>query len=273
MPTQPLRALLTLAALLWTLAAPARELVLVGPPWPPYLDPERDNQGFANEIVLAALQAAGYPDIKVKLEPWRRVLWDAQNSVADGLIGIWYAPEREKLALFSEPYFVSPIMAILPADTTLQPRSPKQLAGLRVAHREGARFGAVFDDAREFEHVPVSTTANVLNMVARGRVDAGVEDGLIAEAFLRAEPEARKRLRLSEHTLLSQPLHFGVIRGRPHAAQLVEDFNRGLHLILDNGVYRDILREHGLLRFIDPERLANLSCADLLICQPEPARP
>lgn len=240
-------------AILLSVACPVagRELLLIGPPWPPYLDDTDPHKGFATEIVKAALKASGYDTITVRLQPWRRVVWNARNQTADGLIGVWHTKDREALVAFSQPYFLSPIVALLPAGTDLAPRHFNDLAGLRIAYREGARFGADFDQADTLNKLPVDTTSNVVQMLARGRVDAGVEDQLVAKAIVEANPTVKGKVRLSA-PLLTQPLYFGVVKGKPHSEELLEHFNRGLNIIRLNGEYGQILRAYGLSDALAP---------------------
>lgn len=255
-PVSRARRLVVSLALLLSLAFPVagRELLLVGPPWPPYLDDTDSHKGFATEIVEAALKASGYDNITVRLQPWRRVMWNARNQAADGLVGIWHTKEREALVAFSQPYFLSPIVALLPAGTDLAPRHVNDLAGLRIAYREGARFGADFDQADTLNKLPVGTISNVVQMVAKGRVDAGIEDKLVAKAFVEANPTVKSKVRLSA-PLLMQPLYFGVVRGKPHSEELLEHFNRGLNIIRLNGEYGQILRAYGLSDALAPSQV------------------
>jgi len=230
---------LALAGYVW--AESAKSLVLVGPPWPPYLEPQNPAKGLATEIVLASLHAAGYPDSQVQLRPWRRVLLEARQGRVDGLVGLWYSAERESGFLFSDPYLVSPIVLVLPKAAALSPTGFPELEGLRLAYRQGAKFGAAFDNSETLDKHSVSSTLSMLRMVARGRMDAGLEDGLVLRALLQRHPDLNARLRLVEQPLLRQPLHFGVVAGKPHAEQLLKAFNRGLESIRANGRYEAIL--------------------------------
>lgn len=249
--------LVVLVALLLSLAFPVagRELLLVGPPWPPYLDETDSHKGFATEIVKAALKASGYDNITVRLQPWRRVMWNAGNQTADGLVGVWHSKEREALVAFSQPYFLSPIVALLPAGAARVPRHVNDLVGLRIAYRKGARFGVDFDQAYTLNKLPVGTTSNVVQMVAQGRVDAGIEDKLVAKAFVEANPTVKSKVRLSA-PLLTQPLYFGVVRGKPHSEELLEHFNRGLNIIRLSGEYGQILRAYGLSDALAPSQIS-----------------
>jgi len=221
----------------------AAPLDLVGPPWPPYLDPQAPNQGLATQIVLAALEAGGYPDVRVRLRPWRRVLFEADQGQVSGLIGLWHSPERETRFLFSDPYLVSPIVLLLPKDARVRPLTLAELKTVRLAYRAGARFGAAFDESDALDKHPVSGTLSMARMVARGRMDAGLEDGLVLKSILKRHPDLKSSLRLMQQPLLQQPLHFGVVADHPGARQLLEGFNLGLKRIRANGRYRTILEE------------------------------
>jgi len=232
---------LTLGAYAW--AEEPGSLVLTGPPWSPYLDARNSSEGLATEIVLAALNAAGISNSRVQLRPWRRVLLEASQGQVDGLIGLWYSVERESQFLFSDPYLVSPIVVLLPKQAEYRPGNLEELQGLRLAYRQGAKFGAAFDESELLDKRPVSDTLSMARMVARGRMDAGLEDGLVLRALLLRHPDLKALLRLVEQPLLKQPLHFGVVANKPGARQLLEAFNRGLKRIRANGRYQAILDE------------------------------
>ena len=218
-----------------------RPLMLIGPPWPPYLDPRNPGQGLATEIVLASLAAGGFPHSQIHLRPWRRVLLEAGQGQVDGLIGLWHSEERESKFLFSEPYLASPIVLVLPKETELIPGSFQELEGLRLAYRKGASFGATFDDSDRLDKYPVGGTLSMARMVARGRMDAGLEDGLVLEQLMQHHPDLKALLHLVKPPLLKQPLHFAAPVERPGAGQLVEAFNRGLKRIRADGRYKALL--------------------------------
>lgn len=218
-------------------------LVLIGPPWPPYLDPQSPDKGLATEIVLASLEAAGYPHSQVQLRPWRRVLLEARQGRVNGLIGLWYSAQRASQFRFSDPYLVSPIVLVSPKEADLNPADLQALEGVRLAYREGARFGAAFDGSETLDKHPVSSTLSMLRMVARGRMDAGLEDGLVLKALLQRDPDLNALLRLGGKPLLKQPLHFAVPADKPGAERLVEAFNLGLKRIRADGRYRALLED------------------------------
>ncbi len=101
-----IRSKLPLALLLLALSArpaPPPPLHLVANYWEPYTGPNLPQQGLASEIVLTALQRAGY-QVDIAIMPWSRVLTTLYQHQADGVVAIWATNERRRKLLFSDSY-------------------------------------------------------------------------------------------------------------------------------------------------------------------------
>ncbi len=68
-------------------------------------DPRQNlpQQGLASEIVLTALQRAGY-QADITIMPWSRVLPMLYQHQTDGVVAIWATNDRRSKPLFSDSY-------------------------------------------------------------------------------------------------------------------------------------------------------------------------
>jgi|GEM_PF-2838631 len=235
--------LLTVALIAHGRISAAEPLVLIGPPWPPFLYEQDPRTGLASEIVIAAFEAVDQP-VEMQPTPWRRVIWMAQQGDVDGLIGVWPADDREDFIVFSEPYYLSRIVIAYHKDYPPDGESQEDLAGLKVGVREGAFYGNRFMENDDIRKLPVNNDLNMLHMVAAGRLDAAVGDRLILQELIVRNPRLRENIRLTSASLEDVSIHFGAIRGRGDAQAKVDAFNRGLNIIRDTGSLARILLEY-----------------------------
>ncbi len=231
--------LLLLILLSVTLESQGRDLLIAGPPWPPFLNPDHPRKGVATEIVVSCLERAGYP-AKVVIKPWPRVLAEAQRGDIDALIGLWYNPQRAERFYYTNPYYVNEIYLFRLRDRPIHYSGLEDLVGIRIGVRQNAWYGREFDKADFLEKVELNELLSILRMVSIGRLDAGVGDRLIVERLIESEPELNERLMLSEPAVSLLPLHMGVSRRHPDHREIVAKFNQALKALLDDGTLKAI---------------------------------
>jgi polar amino acid transport system substrate-binding protein len=217
-----------------------QSLRLVGPPWEPFLFEDRPQKGLATEVVVEALTRANY-QTDVAIRPWRRVLIEAENGVADVLIGLWFNPERAKHYLYSEPYYTNKIGFVSNQKSTFVYKNLEDLKGLRIGVRKGASFGAEFDHAGFLNKSPTLDSASMLKMLALGRLDLGIGDRLILAHILQKEPELSKQIKFVEPLYTERPLHMAVMRSLPNHQKIINDFNRELVKMKREGRLQQII--------------------------------
>ncbi|WP_020407903.1 substrate-binding periplasmic protein [Hahella ganghwensis] len=219
----------------------ARDLLIAGPPWTPFLDPEHPRKGVATEIVVTCLERAGYPT-KVVIKPWPRVLAEAGRGDIDALVGLWFSADRAELFHYSKPYYVNEIYLFRQRERLITTASLQSLQGISIGVRQNARYGSEFDKADFLQKVELNELINILRMVSVGRLDAGVGDRLIVQSLLQTEPGLRGKLVFSEPALSRMPLHMAVSRRNSEHRTIVSRFNAALREMLQDGTLANIYR-------------------------------
>jgi len=226
--------------------AVAEHLRLAGDVWPPFTDQRLPNNGLAVDLASSALLRAGHTTEYVEV-PWARVLRGLQQGDYDVIVAAWYADDRARYGLFSEPYLVNRIRFLRRSGMTLDYRGLRSLRPYSIAVVRGYSYDSAFDAARELSKVPVMEFAMGARMLAAGRVQLAVEDELVARHYLNQElREIRGMVEFVETPLSENGLHILVRRSHPLHQQLVREFNASIRAMREDGSYRRIFRRHGL---------------------------
>ncbi|MDF3937146.1 substrate-binding periplasmic protein [Pseudomonas citronellolis] len=231
-----LRALLLM--LLLPFAARAEEpLNLVADRWPPYADAQMPGRGLAVHFVSTALTRAGYA-IHYAEVPWPRALHGVQNGEYDVLVDSWFSPEREEFGHYSEPYLVNRLRFLKRKGSPIAFNRLSDLYPYQIAVVRGYSYTPEFNEDRRLHRVPVLSFPNAAMMVVAGRVELTLEDEWTARYILDHDlRNDRDKLEFLPQPLAENPLHILVSRANPHHDQIIEDFNRELRLMREDGSY------------------------------------
>jgi polar amino acid transport system substrate-binding protein len=210
-------------------AAERAPLLVLTEVWPPFRMQDEDGVLYGLDIdLLNQLSQRTGLRFEVMRAPWARSLAALEQGKADLMTGLAKTAERERYI----DYLPQPYYACAPRFYT----APAQAAGLRnYAHLTGLNIGSVlesayfepFDSDRSLRKTVVNKEAQLLEMLARGRLQAMVGTdcqvdyelrdprwtGLIAKAAYRptARTElffgfSRKRARQAEYRQLGAAL-------------------------------------------------------------------
>jgi polar amino acid transport system substrate-binding protein len=189
-------------------AAEPPALVVMTDIWPPFRMEGPDGALHGLDIdVLDQLSLRTDLRFKVQRAPWARGLAALQSGKADLMAGLAKTPEREAYIHYlpQSYYACAPRFYAAPAQAAAVQRY-SQLAGLKIGHVLESAYFEPFDSDQQLRKVAVSTEGQLLEMLARGRlqmvigtdcqVDYELRDarwkGLIAKAAF--QPEARTEL-------------------------------------------------------------------------------
>lgn len=241
-----IRAIALLGLLLVGMPTSAEHLRLAGDVWPPFTDQRLPNNGLAVDLVSTALQRAGYTTEYVEA-PWARVLYGLQQGDYDLLVAAWYSDERTHYGLFSEPYLINRIRFLQHRRTHIRFDSLADLRPYSIAVVRGYSYSGEFDQDTRLSKVPVLEFSMGARMLAAGRVQLAVEDELVAQHHLNHElSEVREGLEFLPKPLSENGLHILVRRSHPLHQQIVQDFNRAIEAMREDGTYARIYQRHGL---------------------------
>jgi ABC-type amino acid transport substrate-binding protein len=190
-------------------------VVMLDPSYPPMesVDDRGQFVGFDVDFAREIANALG-----VSLEP-RKFVWDesfpeVSTGAADMTISsITITPEREKIFLFSNPYFSSgQVLVIRDSDTAIL--EPKDLAGKRVIAQKdttGARQAVLYTDPKLVSLYETSYDTAISDITA-GRSDALVIDYPVAADIVRKA----KGLRIAGDPFTSE--FYGVVMKKGNTA-------------------------------------------------------
>ncbi|MDH4871040.1 transporter substrate-binding domain-containing protein [Pseudomonas sp. BN515] len=234
------------ALLLATASAYAETLRMAADVWPPFTDARLPGNGLAAELVSTALKRAGHRPEYVEV-PWARALRGVQVGDYDLIVNAWYSDERARFGQFSQPYLTNRILFLKRKGSDVDFRTPADLKRYSIAVVRGYSYLPSFDADTSLNKVAVKGFQMAARMLAAGRVQLTLEDDLVARYYLGRElAGVRDQLEFLPRPLSENGLHILVRRSHPRHQQLVDEFNRAMQAMRDDGTYQAIFARHGL---------------------------
>ncbi len=220
---------------LLTLAAPESSI---------YSNEDLLNGGLFPEIVRNSLGMMGY-DIEIEYLPWKRALTMTKNSHFDGLLVVSFTEERDDffhysdIVLFEEGVFLC-LKGKYQSYSKLEDLKNNSIGSIR---------GSLISSLLKVEGLAVKDVAshdqNIRKLLA-GRIDFIAANKYTIQRLLERDyPEQSDYIAISGPVFYKGSLHFVVPENHPDSEKIISDFNRGLKLIKENGVYDGILARHG----------------------------
>ncbi len=238
------------------LSAPSRaeeasRYLFVGTFFPYVLEQSMDGSARGLSVdILDRITALTGDRFEIRILPWARALSMVENGSADGIIGPYKTPTREKFIDFSESEIYRDHMVFLcragASDATEKWRGRfSDLQDRKVITVRGWAYGAGFDDARSrLEIIETNSFAQGLQMLLRDRGE------LLAANERNALYEVRKE-QLADRVDFLRPAfqamvgYFGFSRQK--ADRVFQDrFNRALNQLHSSGEISELWSEYGL---------------------------
>lgn len=240
------RALL-LAGLLASCLGQAAPLRLVsGEDYAPYVGRDLPGGGMLTEVVIAALGQVDYQP-SLAWQPWKRGYQATLKGSYDATFPYLQSAEREADFLYSEPLYSVSQRIFTRHGQMLEPDQLENFSGKRLCYPLGwltpQMLKPLLDSNRLSRHEPPDLTT-CAKLIAMERDDLFIADVLLGQQAIRLSGIAATRFEISQGELSRYGLHLIVPRQHPRAAQLIADFNRGLHQLMANGEYQRIVETH-----------------------------
>ncbi len=222
--------------------------------YPPYYGEQLENNGFIAEIITEAYKRMNY-SVDITFYPWPRAYeYGKRGEIVDGLFTFGVVTE-ERLQLFEYsdplPPLVFGFYKLVEDDiffTTLE-----DLISYRIGVVRGYIYDDSFEDIRanlEIDEVSVDKQ-NVLKLEA-GRLDLILIERFNANYLIRTKfPELADVIEWLEPPISVDAQYLAISKRAPDYLQKVDDFNRGLELIKQDGTFEEILSKHGYLELKD----------------------
>jgi len=213
--------------------------------WAPYYAENLPNGGAATEIVKASFKRVGY-ELEVKWVPWTRAIEKAKEGEFDGVLGVWYTEERARSFTYSKPFFKNEIVFFKRKDETINYISPSDIMTYRVGvtRNSGPHEWLKEKYSKNLDLVG-SASLNIKKLMAK-RFDLLVDEKLGILYILNNEfPEWKNAIESLDPPLQVNELHIMISQKNIYHQKIINDFNRGLREIRQDGTFENILIKHG----------------------------
>lgn len=222
----------------WGHPGKAETVVLANGEWAPYLSENLPEYGYASAVVREAFAAVGLT-VRYEFYPWARAEALVREGAIDGSV-IWsFSEERAAFALFSDPVLVQEEVIYFRRDRLVNWKRLSDLRGMQAAVALGSKIGAI-GEAVDKGLVTVHRVPDVaagFRMLLRGRLDIFPIIRPVAEQILRRDFSRDERDLIVAAPQVIDHLVYRLMlsKARPGAERRVEQFNRGLAIITENG--------------------------------------
>ena len=209
---------------------------------------EEKEGGYLVDITREALERVGYAP-EFRFIPWVRALNQSIEGKYTMLLSAYYTEERAEKLIYSEPIGSARVFFLKRKDQEISYTSIDDLRSYRIGHIRGSKVNQEFDSAEsdflKMEYV-VSTEQNIKKLLS-GRLDLVVEKEQQILQLLGTEfQDEADSLELLYPPLQVNNFYNCVSKALPNAQQIIDDFNRGLQMIEEDGTLSAILTKHGI---------------------------
>lgn len=215
--------------------------------WPPFYGKNLPENGFLAAITREAFQRSGYT-LELTFMPWKRALSSAQNGLVDGVLGLYFAQEREKTLSYSFSIYSSEQVFIKKRNSLNNPNSLNDNKNLLIA----VQIGTLQADDAQAEGLnlyPANSNLVSLTLLVKERVDLAL---MAREYFRFVQSSALEPSYSSEHLeILDTPfrtyeVYNAFSRKFARSDELTQAFNQGLLSMKEDGTYNAILARLGV---------------------------
>lgn len=249
--------------------AQSKKITLATLEWEPYIGSTMPRKGLTAEIVVEAFKRVGY-SVEIKFHPWDETLKLGESGQVDGIFPAYHSQSREAHFVFSEPFAESPlgfykksaavagpnISQLKRAEKNIEfPEDPRidQAAVLKMMKQY--TFGVVkgyvntpeFDAATYLKKVEAASDEENLRNLINGLVDLIFIDRYVAKNIIvKKFPWHLQDYEFMQPALENKPLFVGFSKKAAGHKKMLEDFNRGLRLLRDDGLLERLANKYGL---------------------------
>jgi polar amino acid transport system substrate-binding protein len=232
------------------LLAADSELLAVTEPWPPYMGPKLDNQGFLPEVLKASLKRENYP-VTVKFWPWARVINGVKTGKAAIILGVYHTQEREDFLLYSQPIMAhQEVLFRKKSDKKITYQVLSDLKPYTIGVVRGTAHAKAFDEATFLKKKAVAKLEQNIEKLMKGRIDlmAGPKDVILV--MIREQyPQYVSQIEVLEPVLETKKMYFGFSKKVAEHQRLLDALSNGLESIKQDGTFAGLAKEHGVSIF------------------------
>ncbi|MTI08247.1 substrate-binding periplasmic protein [Curvivirga aplysinae] len=220
----------------------AREVKLATTDWAPYFSDTLPEHGFFSAITDAAFKAVGH-ETNLTFLPWQRTLILAERGEYDGIMAAYYSDERAEVFHYSNIVYTDSV--VLFAKKGFKPSkytNLKDLVNFSIAVGTGWVYSPEFDSATYLRKEYAPNQIVNIRKLFYGRVDLMAA----SETVFQYEVSQHRSFEMDDFVKLDPPLAQNDLflifsKQLPDSVTLMNDFNRGLEIIKQNGELEKIL--------------------------------
>lgn len=197
--------------------------------------------GYLVEITKAAFKEAGY-EVEIEYLPWARAYNKGMKGEVEGILGIYYNDKRAQKMVYSDVIAKSEMVFFKRKSSMITYNELEDLRGYRIGTIYKSTYPSEFEDADYFEKDPAFTFVINVKKLINGRIDLFVEKKQVVLMELRNSfPEESDKIECLPKALKEIEFYNSFSKMYRDSKKKAEDFNRGLKLIKEKGIYDEIM--------------------------------
>ena len=207
--------------------------------WPPFLGADLPQQGVVARIIRDIFAEAGIA-VRFTFLPWARAMHDAKSGKYDAT-AVWLLTDERRLTfLYSEAVLSEQHVLFFRKSEPFLWQGLTDLQGLLIGGLQGFSYGAEFDRAVEEGLIQldrVASTEQNFQRLARGRLDAMVEEVSVGYHLLQSLPEISDQISHYPSPILITESFLLFPKANPQSEALNKLFNQQLQEFRASGRY------------------------------------
>ncbi|RDH46157.1 substrate-binding periplasmic protein [Zooshikella ganghwensis] len=218
--------------------------------WPPYYGHAMVDEGFVAEVIYESYARMG-KKVHILYTSWNRAFERTKQGLYDGVVGIYYVPEREAYFQYSSPitYSVQSLFSL--KSKGINGSTVQDLLGYKVSVVRGYHYSNEFNNAPFIaKHEEVSTEKN-LTMFLAGRVDLIAADGRVLKYYLiRNYPKTTWHDLKKNVDLSTLSVHLGFPKKLSNYKVMYSEFEQGYNLLKKENKIKELRKKHEFYDFL-----------------------
>ena len=215
-------------------------------------------KGFALELVKEALKRGGV-EIEQTIAGFSEVMDGINSGTYEGSAALWKTEDRENYLLYSEPYLENRLILVGRKGSDVSAKSLSELKDKRIAIISGYAYGSSVYTSLEAIIIPGISDQENLEKLLTFKTDYMLVDELLISYLLTYQLNDISRfLEIGKEAFMIQPLHLAILKNKPNAQKIIEDFNHNIKNMMSDGTYNKILELNWIQSDIDGDGVHEL---------------
>ena len=234
-----------------------QQIKLASDIYPPFTDVASE-KGFALELVKEALKR-GDVQTDQTITGFSEVMDGINTGVYDGSAALWKTEDRENYLLYSEPYLENRLVLVGRKGSDVSAKSLSELKDKRIAIISGYAYGTSVYTSLDVIIIPGKSHQENLEKLLTFKTDYMLVDELLISYLLNYQMNDISRfLEIGKEAFMVQPLHLAILKDKPDARKIIEDFNSNIKNMMADGTYNKILELNWIQSDVDGDGVHEL---------------